>query len=123
MAQVVLLAILYESHAWRQTVWHVVDEAVVVESKVCLPPRCCSPLVLVPQLQPPYSSSHFALPCAGVARPHEGLHRSLPEVAPGLMLHGGTLEGGTGPSGLATVVPVTMYIKKFCQRLWLCTVC
>ena len=32
--QVVLLAILYESHAWRQTVWHVVDDAVVVESKV-----------------------------------------------------------------------------------------
>ena len=86
LLQVVLVAILYESHAWRQTVWHVVDEAVVVESKVRLPPSCCSLLMVVPQLQPSNSSSHFALPCAGMARPHEGLHRSLPEVASGRCL-------------------------------------
>lgn len=47
LAQVVLLAILYESHAWRQTVWHVVDEAVVVESKVWVLLDHCSPLVLL----------------------------------------------------------------------------
>jgi hypothetical protein len=39
----VLLAILYESHAWRQTVWHVVDQALVVESKVRALQECCAP--------------------------------------------------------------------------------
>lgn len=30
---VVLAAIMFESHAWRQTVWHVADDAGVVESQ------------------------------------------------------------------------------------------
>jgi hypothetical protein len=56
MAQVVLLAILYESHAWRQTVWHVVDEAVVVESKVGLPPNRFLHLGAGPKLRRPHRS-------------------------------------------------------------------
>jgi hypothetical protein len=59
MAQVVLLAILYESHAWRQTVWHVVDEAVVVESKVWVLLGHCLPLVLLSQPCPQHRPANI----------------------------------------------------------------
>jgi hypothetical protein len=56
VAQVVLLAILYESHAWRQTVWHVVDEAVVVESKVGMSQNRLLQLGAAPKLRRPHRS-------------------------------------------------------------------